>query len=362
MKPKISILIPCYNVEKYLSQCLDSVVNQTLKDIEIIVINDGSTDSTLKIINQYAKKDKRIKVIDKENEGYGKSMNRGLDAATGEYIGIVESDDWVEKDAFETLYVAAKQNDADIAKADFVFFDNDTGVETESWPNGLSSDLFNKVICPVTDAPQIIWSGHPSIWTCIYRTKMMRDYQIYFSNMPGASFQDMGFKPKTYLAAKSFIYINKTILHYRKHSNNSDKNNGKIFALCDIHDDTDNWARKNLANYKKYKKILNQSRLSDYIWNLRRLSGEAKEVFRQRFAKEFYDKVRAKEIEYDYMNVRERAKLNRVVLHNVLWGCLYMLNTLISPFYKVRVRNGVRIHYIFHKIPVLKRYLNKKGI
>ena len=102
-QPKISILVPCYNVEKYLPQCLDSIVNQTLKDIEIIVINDGSTDSTLNIIKDYASKDKRIKIIDKENEGYGKSMNRGLDVTTGEYVGIVESDDWVEPDFLETL-------------------------------------------------------------------------------------------------------------------------------------------------------------------------------------------------------------------------------------------------------------------
>ena len=137
MAPKVSILVPCYNVEKYLPQCLDSIVNQTLKDIEIIAINDGSTDSTLDIIKQYAKKDKRFVIIDKKNEGYGKSMNRGLDAATGEYIGIVESDDWVEPDAFETLYNMAKLNDADIAKADFVFFDNDTGTETKSWGIGM---------------------------------------------------------------------------------------------------------------------------------------------------------------------------------------------------------------------------------
>ena len=95
-QPKVSILVPCYNVEKYLKQCLDSIVNQTLQDIEIICINDGSTDSTLDIIKQYAKNDDRFVVIDKQNEGYGKSMNRGLDAATGEYIGIVESDDWIE--------------------------------------------------------------------------------------------------------------------------------------------------------------------------------------------------------------------------------------------------------------------------
>lgn len=92
-KIKVSILVPCCNVEKYLHQCLDSIVGQTLKDMEIIVINDGSTDGTLDIINEYAARDKRIRVLDKENEGYGKSMNRGLDMARGEYVGIVESDD-----------------------------------------------------------------------------------------------------------------------------------------------------------------------------------------------------------------------------------------------------------------------------
>ena len=97
-QPKVSILVPCYNVEKYLPVCLDSICRQTLKDIEIICINDGSKDSTLDIIKRYAKQDNRFVVIDKENEGYGKSMNRGLDVASGEYVGIVESDDWVELD------------------------------------------------------------------------------------------------------------------------------------------------------------------------------------------------------------------------------------------------------------------------
>ena len=127
MKPKVSILVPCYNVEKYLKQCLDSIVNQTLKDIEIIVINDGSTDSTLNIIKSYAKQDKRIKIIDKENEGYGKSMNQGLDAATGKYIGIVESDDWADTDMFEKLVKIADENNVDVAKGNYYKYTTTNG-------------------------------------------------------------------------------------------------------------------------------------------------------------------------------------------------------------------------------------------
>ena len=362
MQPKVSILIPCYNVEKYLPQCLESVIGQTLRDIEIICINDGSTDSTLDILKQYADKDTRIKIIDKENEGYGISMNCGIDMATGEYIGIVESDDWVDADAFETLYNAAKKYDVDMVKGDFVFFDDDTGIETPSWGVGIVPTLFNRVFCPATDAPWIIWSGHPSIWTCLYRTKMIRDYKIYFSSTPGASFQDMGFKPKTFLAAKKFIYIDKPVLHYRKHANNSDKNNKNPFAICDVHNDTDAWAKQNLKGAGKYVKILNQCRFANYLWNLRRLSGDVRREFRKRFAKDFYHKIGAKEVEYKYMDTRQKLKLKHIVFHNMFSLILYLTNLVCAPVYRTRLRNGEPVHYVFHKIPMYKRKSSKKEI
>ena len=108
--PKISVLIPVYNVEKYLERCLKSVCNQSFKDIEIICINDGSTDSSLSILEEYAKNDSRIKIIDKSNSGYGISMNIGLDNATGDYVGIIESDDFADLGMFETLYNMAVEN------------------------------------------------------------------------------------------------------------------------------------------------------------------------------------------------------------------------------------------------------------
>lgn len=116
---KISVVVPVYNVEKYLKECIDSIINQTLEDIEIICVNDGSTDSSLEILNDYAKKDSRIIVINKSNSGYGHTMNMGLNAATGEYVGIIESDDFADKNMFEDLYKLAKEYDADIVKGDW---------------------------------------------------------------------------------------------------------------------------------------------------------------------------------------------------------------------------------------------------
>ncbi len=114
MSIKISIIIPVYNVEDYLRQCLDSVVNQTLKDIEIICINDGSTDGSLAILNEYASKDSRILVVDKKNEGVSVARNRGLEVARGEYVQFVDGDDWLALDCCEAAYNEAHSKNADL--------------------------------------------------------------------------------------------------------------------------------------------------------------------------------------------------------------------------------------------------------
>ena len=120
--PKVSLLVPICNVERYLRECLDSALAQTLKDIEIICINDGSTDNSPAIIREYMERDGRVKMIDKANSGYGDSMNHGLEMARGKYVGILESDDFMASDALEKLVSAADSNNADFAKANFDFY------------------------------------------------------------------------------------------------------------------------------------------------------------------------------------------------------------------------------------------------
>lgn len=115
--PKVSVIIPVYNVEEYLRECLDSVVNQTLKDIEIICVNDGSTDSSRDILQEYADKDNRIKIIDKKNGGISSARNLGMKASLGEFIGFLDSDDWIDLNFYEKLYDAAIKYNADIASA-----------------------------------------------------------------------------------------------------------------------------------------------------------------------------------------------------------------------------------------------------
>lgn len=111
----ISIIIPVYNIEKYLSRCIESVLDQTYQNLEAIFVNDGSTDNSLKILEEYQKKDKRIKIINKENAGSGAARNDGIEQSKGEYLAFLDSDDWYEKDFLERLYKNLKENNSEIA-------------------------------------------------------------------------------------------------------------------------------------------------------------------------------------------------------------------------------------------------------
>lgn len=115
---KVSLIIPVYNVEKYLEKCLDSLINQTLKEIEIICVNDGSTDNSPAILEQFKLKDNRIKIINQENLGVSQARNNGINTSQGEYIGFVDSDDYVDNDYFEKLYNSAKKFNAEVAAGD----------------------------------------------------------------------------------------------------------------------------------------------------------------------------------------------------------------------------------------------------
>ena len=123
--PKVSIVVPIYNVEKYLEQCIDSIINQTLKEIEIILVDDGSPDNCPQICDDYVKKDSRIKVVHKTNGGLSSARNAGIEIATGDYIGFVDSDDYIELDMYEKMYNIAIENNVDFVMSDYYSVSNE---------------------------------------------------------------------------------------------------------------------------------------------------------------------------------------------------------------------------------------------
>ena len=218
---KISIIIPIYNVEKYLPLCFESLISQTLKEIEIICINDGSTDNSLEVVKKYAQIDSRIKIITQDNQGVSEARNAGISIAQGEYLGMVDPDDWIEPNMFEVLYNKAKKKNADIVECDLIEhrnfnFDNKkirklkikcnvfTNIKIKlgniyNWKN-IKTELFNvRAYC----------------WNKIYRTNLIKN-NINFEGRVG---EDYYFCIEAFLAAKKIVYINKNLYHYVKREN-----------------------------------------------------------------------------------------------------------------------------------------------
>ena len=170
--PKISVIVPVYKVEKYLDRCVESIVNQTYKNLEIILVDDGSPDNCPAICDAWANKDERIKVIHKENGGVSSARNRGIDAATGDYIGFVDSDDWIEPDMYELLADNAKKYDADISRCGY-FVD---------WPDHIAQ-VGNGGILLYEDIErrcEMLRSYHlvSALWNKIYRRELFEEERL----------------------------------------------------------------------------------------------------------------------------------------------------------------------------------------
>lgn len=281
---KISVLLPIYNAEKFLSKSLGEVLNQTLKDIEFICINDGSTDSSLKMIKDYAEKDERIVVIDKDNHGYGESMNQGLNIAKGKYIAILEPDDFVDNTMYETLYDLAEKYNADVVKSNYYEYetktDNNTYLEVlEGLPyETLINAHLNKSIIHM----------RPCIWSAIYKREFLEKNHIRFNETPGASYQDTAFAFKVWVSAERVIFTKDAFIHYRIDNDNSSVNSsGKIFSICDEFQAMQSFLNLNYKWRDEYSGILQVLKLDSYLWNLGRITSEYKEVFSDQMALEF---------------------------------------------------------------------------
>ncbi len=222
-KIKVSIIIPVYNVEKYLAKCLDSIINQTLKDIEIICVNDGSTDNSLEILTDYAISDSRVIIINQKNAGLSAARNTGIDAATGEYIGFVDSDDWVDTNFYENLYNEAVNNQCDIAVAGIIRHYKQQNIYDLKFINSQISDNLNSKF-KLSDTPDCSY-----VWNKIYKTAKIKEHNLKFP--VGKYYEDQYFTPLAFLKSDKLITVPEIFYHYRRHSNSivkKTKNNEKL--------------------------------------------------------------------------------------------------------------------------------------
>ena len=219
-KIAVSVVVPVYNAKEYISRCVDSIISQSLDNIEIILVDDGSTDGSSEICDDYAKRDHRVRVIHQKNSGSGAAYDSGLDAANGEYVAFVDNDDYIEPEMYETLYQVASKNDIDVVKSLYYMHSKRHEVgEKGDFKNPFdnSKNIFDKKI---TDRFAVVnfyikWLSH---WSSIYRRQLLKKYNIRFNDENlGASASDTGFvffvfcyMSSVYITSKEFYHSDKS--------------------------------------------------------------------------------------------------------------------------------------------------------
>ena len=285
--PLVSIIVPVYNVEKYLRQCLDSLVSQTLYNIEIICVNDASPDNSLAILKEYETRDKRIVVIDLcENIRQGGARNRGIKYARGEYIAFVDSDDWVSVDMYEKLYTSAIVNDADIVNCDYYDYrsvdDIEKYIKYKSWVFNISKEEANKEFILKL----------PSPWHNLYKKSIFVDNEIWFPEH--VFYEDMAIMPTIMLLADKVVKVDEALYYYRQ----------------------DNVSTTRQRNNYRFLEVRHCAGV--FLQNMKRFS--------------FYDKYK-NEIDYQY---------NNLYYLSIIWGCLIDFVPIDKKYIR-KIRNEIRL-------------------
>ena len=222
---KVSVILPVYNVGEYLKECLDSLIDQTLKDIEIICINDGSTDNSPEILEQYAQKDSRFIIVSQENQGQGVARNKGVEIARGEYIQFVDPDDWCETDMLETLYRFAKDNASKVVKFNYTEYNDYTGRKKEQ---NFADFIKRKYGYDLAERPYYSWNNLKdgclydlglNVWSSFYSAGFIKENNIRFA--PNKHAEDHLFANGALLLTDKIDYLDQSLYFYRRRKGSS---------------------------------------------------------------------------------------------------------------------------------------------
>ena len=281
---KVSVLVPIFNNARYLGECLDSLNRQELAEMEVLLLDDGSTDASPEIIREFAARDSRMRVVSKENSGYGDTLNIGLGMASGEYVGIVESDDFVEPEMFSLLYDLASRHGADIAKSCFNHCRSDRRRYIAIGEHG----HYETTLRP-TDHPGLFMKAE-AIWAAVYRRAFLLNNNLLFLPTPGASFQDMSFFFKTYAVAEKTVFSAKALLNYRRDNPTSSvKSRDKVFCVCEEYAEIERFFGGDMPPI--LQGVFHAHRARSYLRTLRRVSPANRRVFLEKASPELLESL-----------------------------------------------------------------------
>lgn len=336
----ISILVPVYNVEKYLKPCLDSILAQTFTDFEVICMDDGSTDRSGKILDEYALRDERIRVVHKKNSGYGSTMNMAMQLADGKYIGIVESDDTIEEDMYQVLYDAVTTYDLDMVKSDFYFvWHNEDGTVTKKYFE-LTDDkgMYNRIVDP--DSELEAYLLHKFTWNALYKKELISKNKIRYSETPGAAYQDNGFWFQTFYWSKRAMFLDRAFYNYRQDNMAASSHNKRqVYAMKNEFDLIREFMLLHNDKRDTLYKICFHLRMLAYLFTLNRITPPLKIEFAKEIKEEcaFFEKLG--EACYDYMTEEQVSIIRNpeAYVEDVLIQCREITGEVLAGFRNIIV-------------------------
>ena len=281
---KVSIIVPSYNVAPYITECMDSLIHQTLRDIEIICVDAESVDGTREILEEYAKKDQRVKLLNDKKHSSGYAKNIGIKAARGAYVGIVESDDYVDVTMFERLYEYAVKYNTDIVKGNYKAFTGNGENRIYAWKAvSLDKRDYNRVIDLQESSRYFKWDTYT--WTGIYKKSFLLENNILHQETPGAAFQDEGFWMQTFAFAKSAYLVPEYFYHYRKDNPYSSVNQiNKVYEMPEEYKFGKSCIEKNSGLTQRVLEGIYRGMYRSYTF----IYGILNERYRPEFVRRFY--------------------------------------------------------------------------
>lgn len=311
--PLISVIIPIYNVEKYIHQCLDSVINQSYKNLEIILIDDGSPDKCPEICDKYARKDKRIIVIHQENKGISSARNTGLKYAHGRYVAFVDSDDWLALNCYEKVLNHAMKTDADITGYDiFEVYGNTIKVKSHT--------PCESSVIQTSQHYDLLFSLWPLVWSKLYKKSFLDKHRIYFPD--GLIYEDVPFVVACYARNATMSFIKDHLHYYRMErvGSVSHKGNPKTSQIFDVME----FIKKDLIRIKKFDEVypsfIHHS-ASTILWLFELTPRKLRSSFYKKMQKhfEFYNKIAPHKMKEHLQS----ATLNAIINMNFIQYNLY---------------------------------------
>ena len=280
---RVSIILPSLNAKRYIDECLQSILGQTLKEIEVLCVDAGSDDGTRETIESYAAHDSRVKLILSERKSYGYQMNLGISMAKGKYVGIVEADDVVAPDMYQELYDVAEENSVDFVKADFYRFTEINGKRSMVRNIVAREGYCRRVINPSEE--QICFNFPMNTWSGIYRLEFLKKNGIRHHESPGAAFQDNGFWFQTFMHARRAYFVDKP--YYMNRRDNPDSSvfdQRKAHCICEEYEYIGKFLEKDAVIFDRYKCLYAYFAYRNYKWMLEIIPYGEKPAFFRRFA------------------------------------------------------------------------------